>query len=234
MLKQYLKLSFQKKGFSLIEVLVSVAILGVLSAVSVGTYRKYLRSAYKTTSKVQLSEIAKTLDYVHSVDGGYHSRIYTGGYRIPNEFKQKSWGGFRARPSKITCDIFPTKANINTQHQNYFTIGPGAYKAGTTDYVQNTRQVCGAQPTSCDRNSLGVWSLGSGVTEFQSAMGSKTNIPSACTDLVKTDRDQYSYTCETYLFAVVSKTPVKKYFLTTDQTGVICAGEEDEGWAVQK
>ena len=48
------------KGFSLLEVLVGVSIIGIISAIAVPTYQNYTKEASKTAANTTISNIAKS------------------------------------------------------------------------------------------------------------------------------------------------------------------------------
>ena len=220
------------RGFSLAELVITVAIIGTLSTIAVGSYRKYLRSTYKTASKVELSDIKKSLNYMHSVDGGYHSRIYTAGYRPPANIR--AWGGFPPNSGDIKCNLFPTSSNISSSHSRYFTLSEDAYSSTQPDGAEHSYAVCNRMNAlsagSCDPNVLGSYLIGSTINNFHTTAGTPGT---TCASLAPSNRNDYKYDCNTYRYAIISKIPKRQFFLVTDQTGKVCAGEEDEGWAVE-
>ena len=169
---------------------------------------------------------------MHSADGGYHSRIHSAGYRHPESIK--AWVGFPATfGAAVKCDIFPKRVDIASQHSSFFTLSQNVYTKENKDFADNSYHLCTLSQPNCDRKSVG-----NTVFHFRNTVPKFHTIPGApspdCADLAKTDVKDYTHTCNTYLYAVISKTPSKHYFLTTDQTGKICAGEEGNGWKIQK
>lgn len=219
------------KGFSLIELIVTVAIIGTLAAISIGSYRKYLQKAYKTATKVDLSDVRKALEYTHSVDGGYHERIYTAGYRLPSNIK--SWGGFSFRSGNMDCNIFPTSSKISSQHSRFFTLNADAYNNAKKGGAQNSFMICG-KTTGCDNTNPDF-----GGSPFPTAIGmfhSKVGAPgSDCSSIATTTSTSYKAGgCNSYKYTAISKIPRIYYFMVTDQTGKICAGTEGQGWKEEK
>ena len=226
----------KKNGFSLIELVVSVAIVGLLSAFSLGSYQKYLRQAYKTASKVELSDIRKTLEYMHSVDGGYHTMIYSAGYRLPK--KIRAFGGFSqgklSEPISV-CSIFPRNTDLPSKHSQFFTLAKDSFGETAVNGAKNSVQVCkrlqasGDQCESKRKEVLGPAHRLSGINwgMFSRAVtGSRPLLPS----------DSKGYTvhdCNRYTYGVLTTTPKKLYLLVTNAEGELCAGEEDETWVKQ-
>lgn len=61
----------KRKGFTLVEVLVVVVILGLLAAISVPRVLEYLDQANRTAAKVQIQQITQALDLYRLNNGTY-------------------------------------------------------------------------------------------------------------------------------------------------------------------
>ena len=51
------------EGFTLVEILIVVVIIGILATVAIPTYFKYVERGYASDAKVQLKIYFKTLNY---------------------------------------------------------------------------------------------------------------------------------------------------------------------------
>ena len=59
------------KGFTLVEILIVVVIVGILAAIAIPTYYKYVEKGYASDAKVQIQNIAKSSDLYYGERGEY-------------------------------------------------------------------------------------------------------------------------------------------------------------------
>lgn len=130
---------FKNNGFSLIELLVTISILGVLAGVAIPSYVKYKESAIGVSMRAELAELSKSLNYAHSVDGGYHHNIYTMGYR-PNSNLVADTGFEYARGTAPECTRFPR--NNTGDFSPFLTITANSFDASHIDSAVRASELC--------------------------------------------------------------------------------------------
>lgn len=64
---------YRSSGFTLVELMVVVAIIGILSAVAVNFYGNYIIEANRTDARIALSRISTSLEKCKSLYGNYDS-----------------------------------------------------------------------------------------------------------------------------------------------------------------
>ncbi len=86
------KLMKSQKGFTLIELMVVVAIIGVLAAVALPNFRKYQAKAKTTEAKVQLSAVYTAQASLQSDYNAYGSCLSFAGYNPVAQSGQRYYG----------------------------------------------------------------------------------------------------------------------------------------------
>ena len=86
------KLTNQESGFTLVELMIVVAIIGVLSAVAVPNFKKYQAKAKSSEAKVQLAAAYTAQQAFYGDFGIYHSCLSYMGYEPINEFESRYYG----------------------------------------------------------------------------------------------------------------------------------------------
>lgn len=239
-----------KTGFSLIELLAAIAVLGVLAAIAHGNYVKYINSSYVTAMKIEASEIRKVLEYIYSVDGDYHTRLYSAGYLVSGE--PKAFGGFiqgrGAHNNKADgelCDRWPkTKAELKERHHRYFTLkytGSGndenSYEMGLLG-AKNGHRICryanqfGEECRYIDENDQRNKGTKWETYDFPQSYVNKSR-PSGCAMFSDDMKDYTVGACGEYLFRVKAYARGVYFYLVADETGKICYIDSNE-WRAEE
>ena len=68
-----MKKTIQKyyEGFTLVEILIVVVIVGILAAIAIPTYYNYVKKGYATEAKTQIKSIVQAADMYKSETGSY-------------------------------------------------------------------------------------------------------------------------------------------------------------------
>jgi type IV pilus assembly protein PilA len=77
------------KGFTLVELMVVVAIIGILSSVAIPNFRRYQAQSKTSEAKLQLSALYSSQTSTYAEYGTYVSCLTTIGYDPSPEFSQR-------------------------------------------------------------------------------------------------------------------------------------------------
>lgn len=88
-MKEMKKLLKEQSGFTLVELMIVVAIIGVLSAVAVPNFKKYQAKAKSSEAKVQLAAAYTAQQAFYGDFGIYHTCLAYMGYEPINEYESR-------------------------------------------------------------------------------------------------------------------------------------------------
>ncbi len=123
-----------KKGFSLIELMVVVAIVGILSAIAVPQFQKFQRKAKQSEARVNLAAVYTAQKTFLAETGTYYSNLWATGFEPEGDMKfviGSSVGTAAGSPAGYTVSPY-----THVEHLSTFTICSITYAGGIS---QNCR-----------------------------------------------------------------------------------------------
>ena len=99
-----------KKGFTLLEILVTVGIVGMLSAVAIPAYNQYKSSVTRSAMKSDVGNVSKSYLAYNAMNGDYCSNLADVGVQLGDQrnYNKNGWLGF----SNSTCTPAIPSADI--------------------------------------------------------------------------------------------------------------------------
>ena len=214
-------MKYKPYGFSLIELLVTIGILSLLVAIAIPNYLKYKEAPIKAAMKNELTELSKYLQYTVSVDGGYHQKIFTMGYRPSKSLMSKT--GFtsisRENSAPLCCDHFSTQ-DSSGDYSSYFTLTTGAdmFDRSNVESATQAHHIC-KDSDYCEITAK------ANTTSNASATYSFTTGPTECTTDPSTGFSGKRINCDCNYFRIVSRTKIRSNTeaqMFTSEKGLFC------------
>lgn len=114
-------------GFSLIEVMVAVVIVGILAAVAVPSYNNYTIRSARLSAQAELMNLASVEEKIFLNSNAYSPNVTTA-------YNGTSTGGLGATSGKTSDGKYTLSLNITTPSQTYtLTATPVTGKSQATD-----------------------------------------------------------------------------------------------------
>ncbi len=118
-----LNIEKNEKGFTLIEMMIVVAIIGILSIIAVPSFLSYRSKGYDTTAKADLKNAMKFLDFYFIDNDTYPETsddLQTGGFRLSKNvsFTRYSVGTYSDGQPTVHMHVKHSSSS-NSWHANY-------------------------------------------------------------------------------------------------------------------
>jgi type IV pilus assembly protein PilE len=130
------------KGFTLIELMIVVAIVGILSAIAIGYYGDNVISANRTEGRATLTQVAGSLEKCRSLYGSYNHANCNVVFPLVSESNyysiDASGAALASTSFTLTASPVAGKPQANDTACTTMTLTNTGIKAGT-----------GADPTAC-------------------------------------------------------------------------------------
>ena len=193
-----------QKGFSLTEILITISIVGALALVAGTTYYKAKDAPFKAMQKLELTEINKALHFARQVDGGYHQKIFTAGYR-PSKLLSVGAGFGYSKSDAICCQSkgFPlTAQEAKSKASKFFTLHKDIYDSTKVESSIKASHICGMSKHCTLNRAGGMQWVGGGQAVGHDGAGDP--------ECMAAFQNNALMKCTCHTFLISSRRPVRR------------------------
>ena len=132
----------RKRGFTLIELMIVVAVVGILAAIAYPSYTDSVRKARRTDAKSALTEAAQKLEIFYARNSSYSADLTDIGYNNPN------W------------NAVPPNVPNNQRYYQIRVMSPNGACPITSCYKLRARKRAGTDQVNDSVRNYELWSNG--------------------------------------------------------------------------
>lgn len=164
-----------REGFTLVELMVVIAIVGVIAAIAVPQYIKFSARARQTEAKVQLSVVHTAMQTFFAQHSTYSICMERFGFEVTNTRRYYAVGFNLVAPADcgpdggVSCDYYNFNLDGSGRDQCALAIGSGAFAANTawsnnaaiTDPIGNLKCSAGGADCTVSKEAFTAGAVGS-------------------------------------------------------------------------